>query len=154
MDLGLNESQQMLQNSARQFLAVESSSEYVRKMEDDFKGYTLDMWQKLAELGWFGLPFPEDLGGAGGDFLDICVVLGEMGRTLLPGPFFSSVILAGLTIMDAGSESQKKEYLPRIANGEVIATMALTESSGRWDASGITDDKAIRRGGEFILNGS
>jgi len=153
MDLGLNEAQQMLQNVARQFLAVESSSDYVREMEDDVKGYTLEMWRKLAELGWFGLPFPEDLGGAGGDFLDICVVISEMGRTLLPGPFFSSVILAGLTIMDVGSESQKKEFLPRIANGELIATMALTESSGRWDSSGITDVKAIRRGGEFLLNG-
>ncbi|MQF82723.1 acyl-CoA dehydrogenase [SAR202 cluster bacterium AD-802-E10_MRT_200m] len=154
MDLGLNEPQQMLQNSARQFLLVESSSDYVREMETDTKGYTIEMWKKLAELGWFGLPFPEEFGGAGGDFLDVCILLGEMGRTLLPGPFFSSVVLAGLTILDVGSEVQKREFLPGIASGELIATMALTEASGRWDATGITNVKGIRRGGEFVLNGT
>ena len=154
MDLGFTESQQMLKNSAREFLEQECPYTYVREMEESEQGYTSEMWRKLAELGWLGLAFPEELGGTGGDILDLCIVLEEMGRALLPGPFFSSVVLAGLTILEAGSEVQKREFLPKIADGDLIATLAVTEPSARWDAGGIQDVKAIRRGDEFVLNGT
>lgn len=154
MDLGLTETQQMLKNSAREFLEKECPHTYVRAMEEDEKGYTVDMWKKLADLGWLGLPFPEAYGGTGSSFLDLCVLLEEMGRALLPGPYFSTVVLAGLTVLDAGSEAQKQDILPKIAAGDLIATFAITEPSARWDAEGIRDVQATRRGNEWVLNGT
>lgn len=153
MDLGLTESQQMLKSSAREFLERECPPSYVRDMEAHPQGFTPEMWRKLAELGWLGLPFPEALGGSGGDFLDLCLILEEMGRAMLPGPFFSTVALAGMTLLEAGSREQKQELLPKIARGELVATLAVTEASARWDAAGIQETRAIRRTGEYILNG-
>ena len=107
MDLGFNEAQQMLRSSSRAFLEAECPDTHVRDMEEDERGYTPEMWQKLAEQGWLGLIFPEQYGGVGLSFLDLSILLEETGRALLPGPFFSTVVLGGMTIMDAGSEEQK-----------------------------------------------
>ena len=93
MDLGLNETQQMLKNSAREFLSQECPHTLVRAMEEDEKGYSPQLWQKMVDLGWTSLPFPEEYGGNGGNFLDLAVLLEETGRALLPGPFFSTVVL-------------------------------------------------------------
>ncbi len=114
MDLGLTETQQMLRASAREFLAQRCPSSLVRAMEEDEKGYTSELWQQMVDLGWLGLPFPEVYGGAGGDFIDLSVLLEETGRALVPGPFFSTVVLAGLAMLDGGSEEQKQELLPRL----------------------------------------
>ncbi|MFN3974058.1 MAG: acyl-CoA dehydrogenase family protein [Dehalococcoidia bacterium] len=154
MDLGLTETQQMLKNSAREFLEKECPHTYVRAMEEDEKGYTVDMWKKLADLGWLGLPFPEAYGGTGSTFLDLCILLEEMGRALLPGPYFSTVVLAGLTVLDAGTDAQKQDILPKIASGDLIATFAITEPSARWDADGIREVQATRRGNQWVLNGT
>ena len=137
MDLGLNETQQMLRNSAREFLQAECPDTYVREMEEDERGYTPEMWQKVAEQGWLGLIFPEEYGGVGLSYLDLSVLLEETGRALLPGPFFSTVVMGGMAIMDAGSEEQKQELLPQISEGQLIVTLALTEPSARWDAEGV-----------------
>ena len=153
MDLGLNETQQMLKNSAREFLDAECPDTLVREMEEDERGYTPELWGKLAEQGWLGLIFPESYGGGGLSFLDLSVLLEEMGRAMLPGPFFSTVVLGGMTIMDAGSEEQKQEYLPRIAEGQIIVTLALTEPSARWDAAGV-QLIATPSGDGYTLNGT
>ena len=153
MDLGLTESQQMLRSSAREFLEQECPLSYVRDAEGAPPGHIPGLWRKLADLGWLGLPFPEELGGTGGDLLDFCVVVEEAGRALLPGPLISTVVLAGSTILDAGTEEQKAELLPKIANGDLVATLALTEAGARWDAAGIRDVRAIRRSGELTVNG-
>ncbi len=153
MDLGLTEAQQMLKNSAREFLEKECPHTYVRAMEEDQRGYTPEMWRKLAEQGWLGLIFPEQHGGIGLGFLDLAILLEEMGRALLPGPFFSTVVLAGMPILDAGSEAQKREFLPRIAEGQLVMTLALTEPSARWDAAGI-EATASRAGDGFAINGT
>ena len=153
MDLGLSEAQQMLKNSAREFLGVECPDAFVRAMEEDERGYTSEIWQKIAERGWLGLILPERYGGIGLEFLDLSILLEEMGRALLPGPFFSTVVLGGMTIMDAGSEAQKQEYLPRIAEGQIIVTLALTEPSGRWDAAGVRTT-ATPGGDGFLINGT
>jgi len=137
MDLGLDEAQQMLKNSARVFLEAECPDTYVREMEQDERGYTPELWQKMAEQGWLGLIVPEKYGGVGLTFLDLALLLEEMGKAMLPGPFFSTVVMAGMTILDAGSEEQKQELLPRIAEGQLILTLALTEPSARWDAVGV-----------------
>ena len=153
MDLGLSEAQQMLKNSAQEFLEAECPDTYVREMEDDERGYTAEMWQKLAEQGWLGLIIPEKYGGVELEFQDLIILLEEMGRHMLPGPYFSTEAMGGMSIMEAGTEDQKQEYLPRIAEGQIIVTLALNEPSGRWDAEGIqlTADKS---GDGYVLNGT
>ena len=153
MELGLNETQQMLRNSAREFLDVECPIAYVRSMEEDDSGYTREMWEKLAGLGWLGLVFPEEYGGEGLGFVDLSILLEEMGRALLPGPYFSTVVMAGTAIAESGSDEQKREYLGGIARGQVIATLALTEPSGRWDARGV-EARAERSGDGFVIRGT
>ena len=153
MDLGLDEAQQMLRNSARAFLEAECPDTYVREMERDPRGYTPELWQKMAEQGWLGLIVPERYGGVGLSFLDLSILLEEMGRAMLPGPFFSTVVMAGMAVLDAGSEEQKQEILPRIADGQLIMTMALTEPSARWDAKGV--ETAAESGGDgFLISGT
>ena len=153
MDLGLNEAQQMLKNSAQEFLEAECPDTYVREMEEDQNGYTTEMWQKLAEQGWLGLIIPEKYGGVELEFQDLTILLEEMGRFMLPGPYFSNVVLGGMSIMDSGTEEQKQEYLPRIAEGQIIVTLALNEPSGRWDPEGI-ELTATETGGKYALNGT
>ena len=111
------------------------------------------MWEKLAGLGWLGLVFPEEYGGEGLGFVDLSILLEEMGRALLPGPYFSTVVMAGTAIAESGSDEQKREYLGGIARGQVIATLALTELSGRWDARGV-EARAERSGDGFVIRGT
>ena len=153
MDLGLNETQQMLKNSAQEFLETECTDTYVREMEEDQRGYTPEIWSKIAEQGWLGLIIPEKYGGVELQFQDLTILLEEMGRYMLPGPYFSTVVLGGMSIMDAGTDEQKAEYLPRIAEGQIITTLALTEPSARWDAAGI-ELTATKSGDQYVLNGT
>ncbi len=153
MDFGFSEEQEMLRSSARDFLAKEAPMTYVRKMMEDDRGYTDELWRKMAALGWMGLILPEAFGGAGLDFVDMVVVLEEMGRVVLPGPFFSTVILAGIAIAEGGSQKQKESYLPKIADGSLKATLAHLEPSGRWDADGI-QLVAKSDGGGYVLDGT
>ncbi len=153
MDLGLNEAQQMLKNSAREFLDAECPTTYVREMELDERGYTTEMWQKVAEQGWLGLIFPEEYGGFGLNFVDLSILLEEIGRVMLPGPLFSTVVMGGMTILDAGSEDQKQELLPQIGEGQLIVTLALTEPSARWDAQGV-ETRATQSGDNWTINGT
>jgi len=153
MDLGLNEQQQMLRDFARDFLEKECPESLVRAMEEDERGYSPELWRKMAEQGWQGLIIPEEYGGVGMGFLELAVLLEEFGRFLVPGPFISTVVLGAIPILEAGSEEQKQQLLPRIAQGELILTMALLEPSARLDAQGV--QMAARPQGEaFILSGT
>ena len=152
MDLALSEIQQMLKTSAREVLARECPFEVVREMEGDPMGYTPDLWRSMAELGWMGLVVPEEYGGAGGSFLDLGMLLEEMGRALTPGPFFSTVVLGALTVMDAGDEALQSKLLPGIARGETLMTLAVTEESGGYSPEEIRL-QAERREGEYVLSG-
>ena len=125
MDLGFDESQQMLKSSARAFLEQECPSSMVRALEEDPRGYTLEIWRKMADLGWLGLPFPQQFGGMDLSYFDLVILLEEMGRVLLPGPFFSTVVLGGLTLLDCADESVKADLIPKICAGELIMTLAL-----------------------------
>ena len=151
MDLALSEIQQMLKSSAREVLAQECPFEVVRAMEGDDRGYTPELWRSMAELGWLGLVAPEKYGGSEGSFLDLGMLLEEMGRALTPGPFFSTVVLGALTLMDAGSEEMQSMLLPGIASGETIMTMAVTEEDG-FSPEGIRLE-AKHRSGTWTLNG-
>jgi len=153
MDLGFTEEQEMLRTSARDFLTNECPKDLVRQMAEDEKGYTPELWRKMAELGWMGLAFPEQYDGMGMTFFDLVLLLQEMGRACLPGPFFSTVVLGGLTILEAGTEEQKKEFLPKIANGDLIVTLALTEPSAGYDAASVTV-KATPAGDNCVINGT
>ena len=110
------------------------------------------MWRKMADLGWMGIAFPDEYGGTDGDFIDLMIILEGMGRYVCPSPFFSTVVLGGLTILAAGTEDQKRNLLPKIADGEMILTMALTEPDSRYTASSLRV-KAERDKGEYIING-
>ena len=138
MDPRLSEEQEILQKAARDFLTEKCPKSLVKEMEKDEKGYSPQLWQEMADLGWMGLVFPEKYGGADMSFLDLAVLLEETGRALLPGPFFSTVVVGGLPILDIGTEAQKDKYLPEIVNGKAIFTMALTEPSGKYKASAIS----------------
>jgi len=152
MDFGFSEEQDMLRKSARDFLAKETPMTYVRQMMEDERGFRDDLWRKMAELGWTGLVLPEDCGGAGLDFVDMVVVLEEMGRVVLPGPFFSTLVGA-VALLDAGSAAQKQEWLPKIAAGEARVTLAQLEPNARWDADGI-ELEARKADGGFALSGT
>jgi alkylation response protein AidB-like acyl-CoA dehydrogenase len=154
MDFGFSEEQDMLRQAAHNFLAENCPATFVRQMMEDDKGYSPALWQKMAELGWLGLAFPEEYGGQGLSFVDLTVILEEMGATLLPSPFLSTVLLAGQTILLGGSEAQKQTYLPKIADGALLATLAMTEPSGRFDAEGITEVKAMPAEGGFTISGT
>ncbi|HVM98286.1 MAG TPA: acyl-CoA dehydrogenase family protein, partial [Candidatus Acidoferrales bacterium] len=153
MDFGFSEEQEMLRQSARQFLDSECQMTYVRKMMEEDGGYSEEQWKKMAELGWLGLIFPEEYGGSGLNMVDMVVVLEEMGRCVMPGPFFASVILGGLAIDLGGSKAQKKKFLPGICDGSLKATLAQVEESGRWDADGIMLE-AKKEGDGFSLSGT
>src|SRR5262245_3627089 len=151
MDFAFSEEQEMLRASAREFLAKECPSAYVRRMMETDGAWDETLWKRLAERGWTGLGNPDAYGGVG-TFLDLVVILEEAGRALLPSPYFSTMGLAVPALLEAGSELQKREVLPRIAAGDARATVALTEPSGRWDAEGVSLS-AQRSGGGWVLEG-
>jgi alkylation response protein AidB-like acyl-CoA dehydrogenase len=153
MDPRLSEEQEILQKAARDFLAEKCPKSLVREMEKDERGYPPQLWKEIADLGWMGLVFPEKYGGADMSFLDLAVLLEEMGRVLFPGPFFSTVVLGGLPILDLGTDEQKDKYLPEIINGKAIFAMALTEPSGKYKASAIKTTAAAD-GDNYIINGT
>jgi len=153
MDLAFSEEQEMLKKMARDFLTDKFPKTAVKEIEESELGYSPEIWKEMAELGWMGLVFPEEYGGAEMTFLDLAMLLEEMGRACLPGPYFSTVVLGGLPILDAGSEEQKQEYLPKIASGEAIFTLALTESSASYSADGI-EVEATADKDTYILNGT
>ena len=153
MDLALSERQEMLKTTARELLDKECPRSYVREMEADEKGYSPQLWKKIAGLGWLGLPFPEEYGGSDRSFLDLAVLLEEMGRACLPDPFFSTVVLSGLLLLDGANREQKAELLPKIASGDLIVTLALTEPSNTYEASGVAL-KASPEGPGFVLSGT
>jgi alkylation response protein AidB-like acyl-CoA dehydrogenase len=152
VDFALNEQQEMMHTLARDLLASEYSEKVLRAMVKDEKGFTRDLWQKLAATNLLGLSVPEEYGGVG-DFLDLTVVLEEMGKVCFIGPFFSTIVLGAGTIMEAGNEEQKKKYLPAIAEGKSIITLALAESAGKYAEDAI-EMKAVANGDGFVINGT
>ena len=153
MDLSFSEEQEMLWKSARDFLADKCPKTLVREMEGDEKGYVPELWKEMADLGWIGLPFPEQYGGGGFNFLDLVVLLEEMGRACLPGPFISTVVLGGLPIAEWGTEEQKKDILAKVCEGKAILTWALTEPSARYEA-GAVQVKATPEGDDYVISGT
>jgi alkylation response protein AidB-like acyl-CoA dehydrogenase len=152
MNLSFTEEQEILRKFARDFLTSKFPKKVVKDIEESESGYSPDIWKEMTELGWMGLPFPEKYGGTGMTFLDLAVLLEEMGRGAMPGPYFSAV-LNGFHILDVGTEAQKQEYIPRIAQGKAIFALALAEAGGMYDAASIKT-KAVPEGDSWIINGT
>jgi alkylation response protein AidB-like acyl-CoA dehydrogenase len=152
MNFGLTETQQTIKNSAREFFTAECPIAEVRRLMETGTAMDDALWKKFAEQGWTGIIFPEEYDGFGMGMVEMAIALEEMGRALIPGPFISTVLLAGSVIEKAGSEAQKKKYLGAICRGEQKATLALLENSGSWDLSAVQlDGSGGRLNGEKLF---
>ena len=152
MDFGFSEEQEMLRDAAKRFLTDNCSTKFVRQMMADATAHDPAFWQKLVGQGWPGLLIPEQYGGANGTFLDLTVVVEEMGKALLPGPFLAAALLGAPTFIEGASDALKQEFLPKMAEGKFIATVAIAEAAGRFDAGGI-ELKAAKKGAGYTLSG-
>src|SRR5262249_16444759 len=153
MNFGFNEEQELLRSTARKFFENECTSETVRKLMDGPEGMTPELWKKVAEQGWLGLIVPGASGGMGLGVVDLVVLMEEMGRAVVPGPSFATVLLGGLAILEAGTEVQKKAWLPRLTSGEARAALAWMEPSADLGARGITLAATAKSDG-YTLDGT
>src|SRR5690348_14432186 len=153
MNFGFNDEQELLRSTARKFFENECGSDTVRRLMETPEGISPDLWTKLAEQGWLGLVYPEAYDGMDLGLVDLVVLMEEMGRAVVPGPFFSAVLLGGLAILEAGSAAQKKEWLPRVASGDQRVTLAWMEPSAALGPHGITL-QATASGGGYRLSGT
>lgn len=151
----LTAEQQELRSAAARFLDEKSSSEAVRSLIETDTGFDEATWKQMAELGWMGMAIPEEYGGIGYTFAELGVLLEEMGKRLLPAPFFSSAVLGAQAILNSGDEDQKKKLLPLIADGSARATLAFVEADGRWDGDPQTKVAGSRVEGtkSYVLDG-
>lgn len=154
MELVLTEDQELLAKTAADFVRQHSPVSRIRALRDanDPIGFSRDLWKQMAELGWTGILIPDTYGGAGMGLADLAVVLEALGRTLAPEPFLSTVLLAGELLSHAGSDAQKQAWLPGIASGEKILTVAYQESRSRYDLNRVST-KAERQGQNWLLSG-
>src|ERR1051325_5231959 len=153
MDIGFTEEQELLRDTARKFLDAQCTPKFVREMMATETAVTDAFWRQLAENGWLGIAYPEEDGGSGLGLVDLVVLMEEVGRAVMPGPYPASVLLGGAAIAEAGSPAIRQEWLPKIAAGEAKATLAATEPNARWDAAGVTLGARETRGG-FTLSGT
>jgi alkylation response protein AidB-like acyl-CoA dehydrogenase len=154
MNFAFTEEQEELRKTVRQFLDAKSPETAVREQMETEAGYDAAVWSQMGEqMGLQGLVIPEEYGGSGYSFVELGIVLEEMGRALLCAPFFSTAVLAAQTLIHSGDDAAKAAHLPGIASGETIATLAYTEPSGKWDESGITM-QATKSGDGWSLSGT
>ena len=154
MNFAFTEEQEELRKTVRQFLEAKSAEAAVREQMETEAGYDTAVWSQMAEqLGLQGLVVPEEFGGSGYGFVELGIILEEMGRSLLCAPFYSTVVLGAQTLIHSGDAAAHAAHLPGIASGETIATLAYTEPSGKWDESGITM-QATASGDGYTLSGT
>ncbi len=151
MDLALTRDQEMIQKSSREFFKKECPPDTSREMRTTAHGYDKNMWRKMVKLGYPGLVFPEAYGGSEGDFIELALLMEEIGRSLAPSPFFSTMQCA-LPLLQFGSEEQKAFHLPNIAETGTTWSFAHGEQSGRLDSADI-EMRAVSDGTGFTLNG-
>ena len=153
MQFSFTSEQEEFRSVLRRFLEEKSPPSVVRRLMESEAGWERESWRELnQQLGIGAVHVPEAYGGQGFGFVELGIVLEEMGRALLCAPYFASTVLAATAIMNAGSEAQKRDLLPAIAAGETVATLAFTEPNGRWDATGV-EMTATAVGGGFRLDG-
>jgi len=125
----------------------------MRLMRTDELGYAKSLWGKMAELGWMGVMIPEIYDGMGGNFIDLSIIMESMGEVCCPGPFFSTVVLGGLSLLAAGSEEQKSELLPKMVDGDLVMALAQNEPDSWYDTSSIRTT-AKKDGDAYIIEGT
>lgn len=152
-DLSLTSEQELLRTTARDFIERECPLSAVRRIDEEEDGFSRELWQRTAALGWPGLLIPTAYGGEGGSLTDAAALYEEIGRGLLPGPHHSSAVLAAQVLLRAGGEAQKERLLPAIARGERIVTVAFTEPHYGWSAEHVQMTAQVRDGG-FVLAGT
>ena len=154
MALVLNEEQSMLRDSARGLISDKAPVSHLRQLRDsrDSIGFSRDLWRAFAEMGFSGLLVPEDFGGSGLGCVEAGVVMEEIGRTLMPSPFLSTAVLAASALAHGGSAGQKSEHLPKIAQGSLLAALAIDEGAKHRPLQIAT--QAVRSGNGFRLNGA
>jgi alkylation response protein AidB-like acyl-CoA dehydrogenase len=151
MNFSLSEDQRMLVESAQGFTRKQSPVSRMRKLREDPIGWSPEVWRQMGELGWLGLPFPEEVGGIGGKFVDLALVLEQLGATLVPEPIVPSLV-AGIAILAAGDAAQQRAYLPAMIEGKASLALAWAEADGRYDAARVTT-AAERKGAGYRLTG-
>lgn len=152
MDFSFSKSQALLKKSARNFLEKECK-EMAREYKETDDGHLKKVWKKMAQLGWMGLGIPDEYGGLDGEFLELVLLLEEMGRVLLPSPFISAVICSGLSILEHGSEDQKKELLPKLTDGKLVIVPAVIKPAPFTGTADVAD-KVEAGDNSFILSGT
>jgi acyl-CoA dehydrogenase len=154
MELVRTEDQELIAKTAADFVKEKSPIARVRALRDtnDPVGFSRELWKEMAELGWIGIPFPESVGGAGLGFAELAVVLEELGRSLAPEPFLSTVLLAGQALLLSGDEAKARQWLPRVCKGEAILALAQQEAKSRWDLAAV-ETRAERAGRGFRIRG-
>ena len=154
MDLVLSEEQELLQQTARDFAARRSSLKRIRRLRDasDAEGFSRELWQEMARLGWVGIVLPEAHGGLGLGYRDLAVVMEELGRGLMPEPMLSTVLLGANAILLGGSAGQQAEHLPAVAAGGRLLAVAYQEARSRHDVHHV-ETRAERAGGGWRLGG-
>ena len=153
MNFAFSEEQDELRRAVRRFLAEKSPETEVRRLMETTEGYDPAVWQQMAQqLGLQSLTIPEEFGGSGFGYVELIVVLEEMGSALLCAPYFATVALAANAVLTSGDDAAKKYLLPGIASGETIGTLAVTEDTGRWDLGSVTL-AATESGEGWKLNG-
>lgn len=157
MDFELSEEQKLLAKGVREFFEKECPRDHVREMERDDRGYSIELWRKMVQLGYVGMVFPEEYVPeefvGGGNFSDLLVFFEEAGKVCMPFPYFSTVVLGGLSLMNLGNEEQKKKFLPAISRGKCLMTLALLEPMGTYEVEKIRC-KAEKSKGVFLLSGT
>ena len=153
MDFNFDEDQRMLVDAANKFFEKEAPKSLIRELLHDEKGYSPEMWKKMSELGWMALIFDEEFGGLGGDFLQLAIIFEEIGKAAVPSPFFSTVVLTGLLLQDCGSTQIKQKYLPKIAEGESLSTLAVLGKTGIYGKNDVGLEAEPVEGG-YKINGS
>jgi acyl-CoA dehydrogenase len=137
MNFDFSDDLKQLRDQARRFLSERCAPVVVRRSLDGQETYAADLWREIAEMGWIGAAIPEEFGGAGLGYEGLCVLAEEMGRAVAPVPFASTAYLAAEAILTAGSDAQRNEYLPKLADGSLIGCLALSEGSGNPDPNAI-----------------
>lgn len=153
MDLGFSKGQVLIRKSAREFFKKECSKEKVRELKKDKKGYDPGMWKKMVNLGFIGLVIPEEYHGTEGDLIELMILMEEIGRNIVPGPFFTTVCQCGPAIQEYGTDAQKKRILPTIAEKGAIWSYAINEEKADYRASDV-QLRATAQGDGFVLNGT
>ncbi len=157
MEISFTEEQEMLRASARDFLEKENTEDVINDVETGNLGYSPDLWNKIAGLGWLGLVFPEQYGGSEMDLIDLAVLYEEFGRAAFSSPYTPTIVLGGLTILEAGSDTQKSEILPELVEGRKIIASVLGASDPGLEGTELSPDKvtisAETDGENYLING-